>query len=202
MSETLEEKQYWSLLESTQEHVYPDFVQRLRRQEGPFREEGKAAVMEFWDGATPSIQPSVPPLGSSRALRRVLNKVSNGSRRRIIVLEGLPRNYIQVIGAKLRVPPDFFAAHWVSPAFSGNLVNRTPRGYDSKNRFMLSFPKIHQATVAAHPGDGDYPFYYMDSTLRRILSRVTVFRDTDGPMHSSEQVSFWSTSDGDNWDGM
>jgi hypothetical protein len=109
---------------------------------------------------------------------------------------------MQVIGAKLQVPPDFFASHWIAPGYNGDLVNQPLRHYDNKYRFRLGFSRLHQARVEALAGDEKSPFYQMDSVTRRIVSRTTIFGDEDGPVVSAEQVSFWSRLDGENWDGM
>lgn len=199
MSDPSEEGHYWSLLESTQQQ-YPEFVKHLSGQEGSTGEEGQAAVIEFQDSARPSVR----KLATSRALRRCLNEPhpTGAVRRRAYVIEGLPRNFIQVLGAKLKVPPAFFASHWAGlGSFIGNLLNRTPRHYDSQNRFILTFPKLHRARIKPLDGDYLYPFYYMESSFHRHLSRMTVFGDLDGPLTSFEQLSFWSTCNGESWDG-
>lgn len=200
MSNPPEEGYYWSLLESTQQQQYPEFVKHLSGQVWPMGEEGQAAVIEFQDSARPSVR----KLATSTALRRCLSEPHpiDAVRRRAFVLEGLPRNFIQVLGAKLKVPPAFFASHWVGlGGFIGNLLNRTPRHYDSRSRFILTFPKLHRARIKALDGDYRYPFYYMESSVYRPLSRMTVFGDLDGPLSSFERLSFWSTCNGGSWDG-
>jgi len=118
----------------------------------------------------------------------------------MIILEGLARNYIQIIGSNLQVPPDFFASHWIAPGFNGDLVNQPLRQYDNKYRFRLSFSRLHKAKVEGSPEDEKSPIYQMDSITRRIVSRTTIFGDEDGPLVSAEQVSFWSKVDGESWD--
>src|SRR5256885_756616 len=105
-----QEKDYWSLIESTQRLYYPGFVDQLSGQEGPLGEEGRAAVIEFQDGAKPSAR----RLQTSRDLRRYLEKPSPTGAviGRAFILEGLPRRFVQILGSKLRVSPSFFAAHW------------------------------------------------------------------------------------------
>ncbi|PMD47091.1 hypothetical protein L207DRAFT_627816 [Hyaloscypha variabilis F] len=189
---------YWSLLESTQQQQCPEFLEHLRGQIG---EEGRAAVIQFQDGT----KPSVKNLRNSRALERFLNiaQPTGSVRRRIFVLEGLPRNFIQVLGAKLRVPLAFFASHWAGPGrFIGSLLNRTPRHYDNQNRFILTFTTLHRARINALKEDDSYPFYYMESSTHRYLSRMTIFGDLDGPLCSLEQLSFWSTSNAESWDAI
>jgi hypothetical protein len=203
-SEPQEEKDYWSLLESSQRPFYPDFVNRLSTQDGGMAEEGRVAVIEFRDGTGSSIK----HFPASRKLRRYLDGGPGGAvHRRVFVLEGLPRNVVQVLGAKLRVPPSFFAAHWLNPgAYVGNLLNRTPRHHDHRHRCILSFRRLHHTLIEAADGDEDgatgNEIYHMDSSARRPLSRLTVFGDFDGPLASLEQVSIWSSKgEGNRWDG-
>ncbi|KAB8273760.1 hypothetical protein BDV30DRAFT_238285 [Aspergillus minisclerotigenes] len=194
-----EESQYWSLLESTQQQHYPEFVKDLSSQEGPMGEEGQAAVIKFQDNARPSVR----KLPTSRMLRHCLEEVhpADAVHRRVFVLEGLPRNFLVVLGARLRVPPNFFASHWAGPGrLMGSLLNRTPRHYDSQNRFILTFPRLHRARIKALEGDDKYPLYFMETNIHRPLSRITVFGDSDGPLSSFEQLSFWGKSYGESWD--
>jgi hypothetical protein len=143
VSDTQKEKDYWSLVESTQRQAYPGFVDQLSAQVGTIGEVGRAAVIEFEDAAKPSVR----RFPGSKALRSYLDKPSpaNGLvRRRAFVLQGLPRKFIQVLGSRLEVPPSLFAAHWAGPGFyKGILLNRTPRHYDSQNRLVFTSPKLH-----------------------------------------------------------
>jgi hypothetical protein len=187
------------LLESTQQQQHPDFVKHLIGQEGPMREEGKAAIITFEDNAKPLVR----KLRNSEVLGRYLNEPQPEGTicRRLFVLEGLPRNHLQVLGAKLKAPPSFFASHWAGLGnFMGYLLNRTPRHYDSQNRFLLIFPKFHQARIKALEGDDSYPFYFTDSSVPRPLSKLTIFGDLDGPLSSFEHISFWSRGNGESWD--
>jgi hypothetical protein len=128
-------------------------------------EEGQLAVIEFKGSAAPSVQ----RLESSRGLRRYLDQSTDDIHQRVFVLEGLPRNFIQILGAKLKVPPDFFASHWSCPV-AGYLLNRTPRHYDIKNRFVLAFPRLHRARIRALVGDYQSPFYFTETSVYRLLS--------------------------------
>lgn len=188
------------MLESSQRGQYPDFISNLSTQTGSFREEGRAAVVEFSDGA----KPKVYRVQTSRVLRRYFDEPSgsNPIMRRLFILEGLPRNFIQVLGARLRVPPVFFSAHWAEPGgFLGYLVNRTPRHCDHRNQFSLSFIKMHWVGIRSFPEDSPHPSYEMESSTRRRLNLSTIFGDLSELPTSWEQVSFWCVSNGDSWDG-
>ncbi|KAJ5692135.1 hypothetical protein N7462_001558 [Penicillium macrosclerotiorum] len=191
MPDLLEEETYWSLLNSTLKENYPGFLSHLSDQEGSFAEEGQLAVLEFKD-AQVATAPVVRTLETSRALKRYLNQPPNDVKQRAFILEGLPRNFIQILGEDLKVPPDFFAAHWSCPIV-GSLLNRTPRHYDVKNRFILRFPRLHRARIQARIGDEKSPFYSIEADGNRLLSRKTIFGDMNGPLESPEHLSFWST---------
>jgi hypothetical protein len=203
--ETDQESEYWTVLKSTQQRWYPGFVDQLSSQTKAKQEEGRAAVIEFRDGTRPSIQ----PLETSRALRRYLTRYPPCSsdipvHRRVFLLEGLPKKFIEVLGSKLGVPPSFFAAHWAGPGrYIGNLLNRSLRHYDNRTRFMLTFPKMYGAKINELEGDKANPIYYMESSVNRQLSRITLFGDFDGPLSSFEKLSFWTSCEtGElSWDG-
>lgn len=198
--EPQQEKNYFSLLESSQRLQYPGFVDYLCSQCGPTAEAGRAAVIEFQDGA----KPLVKRINTSRALRRYLAQTPpNGAvLRRAFVLEGLPKDFLLVLGSNLRVPPSFFATHWAGPGtYMGNLVGRTPRHYDNKDRFILSFQRVHRARIKEMESDELTRIYHEVSDLDRPISHITLFGDFEGPLSSFEQFSFWSTREGQAWDG-
>lgn len=149
-------------------------------------------------------KPSIQKFTASRNLRRCLEKdaPSGTALRRVFVLEGLPRKFVQVLGSNLRVPPSFFATHWAGHGrYRGSVLNRTPRYFEPRQRFLLSFPKLHQVEIKGLHEDEVDPIYHMDSSVRRPLSRVSVFGDLDGPFSSFEQLSYWCTCKGDSWGG-
>jgi hypothetical protein len=202
--DTEEEKEYWKLLESTQQRWYPEVVHRMSNQTELQQQEGRVAVIKFED----ETKPSVKLFETSKALRRYLDKYPPAKPadvpvlRRAFVLEELPRKFVQVLGSKIRVPPSFFTSHWSGlGGFTGRLLNRTPRHYDNRNRFTLTSPRLHQAKIEEKEGDKKHPIYYMESSIDCKLSCQTVFGDFNGPLLSFERVSFWSVCEGESWDG-
>lgn len=206
------EDRYWSLLESTQRLQYPKFVAFLTRQQDAEMEEGRAAMINFRNGAKPLIS----RLHTSDDLRKCLDKPherldqpheSKPVVRRLFILEGLPKDFILALGSRLRVPPSFFSAHWIdSQSFLGNIVNRSPRHHENPYQFQLSFAKLHRARIEAKPSDASEPIYWTNSCIPRRLSRWTIFGDLDGPLTSFEKASFWGTPPSDtsgerSWDG-
>lgn len=153
------EECYWSLLETTQRLQYPNFVDYLSKQPASQQEEGRAAVVKFRDRAGPSVK----ELSTSRQLRNCLDKSlePNAVTRRLFILEGLPRNFILLLGSRLRVPPSVFSAHWAnSQSFEGILINRSPRHYDNPHQFRLSFSKLHRARIETGPDNVSEPVYW------------------------------------------
>lgn len=196
-----EEDRYWSLVDSTQKHHYPDFVRHLSEQQAVLGEDGRAAIISFLNDATASIR----VVNSSAKLRECLESSdeSHTTMRRLVILEGLPKSFVQVLGVKFRVPPNFFSAHWTTPgSFLGTLVNRTPRHYDHQHRFHLSFTKLYQAQIESQPKDSIEPFYSLVSSIPRIVSRYTIFGEADGPLMGKEHVSFWGSPRDGGWEGM
>lgn len=183
---------YWSLLKSTQGPYYPGFLNHLSQQVGSKRKDGRAAVIRFEDNSKPLVRRFKSPGKVREYLDESLK--SSTTVRQIFVLEGLPRDFIQVLGGRLKVPPSFFSAHWINPDCSfGDLLNRTPRHHNNSNQFQISFTKLHRAQIETRPEDDSDPRYWTESSIRRHLSRSTIFGDLDGPLTSVERVSFWST---------
>ncbi|KAH6960038.1 hypothetical protein BKA56DRAFT_701449 [Ilyonectria sp. MPI-CAGE-AT-0026] len=198
------EAEYWSGLESTNQW-YPDFVSQLSKQVGAQQDEGRAAMITFQDGAEPSLR----VFKNSKALRRYFTNsptpISPDAPvcRRVFVLEGLPRRFIQILGSRLRVPPSFFAAHSAQPGkFVGSLLNHTLRHYDNRSRFTLISPKLHQAKIQEKPSNNANPVYFMQSSITRQLARITLFGEFEDPLWSFEKVSFWSVCEGKSWDAL
>ena len=202
LQEEKEERDYWSLLQSSQAKFYPDFVETLSSHRGAFVEGGRAAVIEFHSNAKPSVQNFQTPAN----LREYIDKTpSKTPHQRAFVLEGLPKNFIIVLGTKLRVPPSFFAEHWPNPGQVGNLVNCNPRHYDNQERCTLKFERLHEQRNRTADGSNWLKWRFCtDSDVYREIDSTTVFGDEEDPfypLHTSERFSFWSVRAGETWDG-
>jgi hypothetical protein len=206
-SESIEEGDYWVRLQASQRAVCPGLVNHLASQaKGREAEEGRLAVVEFQQGTT---IPAVRELRSSRSLTRYLDNTSGTAsppgtliRRRIFVLEGLPKNFIEVLGGRLKIPPAFFSSHWVTGRYEGVMLNRMPRYCDPTSRCTLRMPRFHRAKIHELSSDGGEPIYRMNTPFRRRLSRATLFGDFNGLLSSTERASFWVRKEGESWDGM
>jgi hypothetical protein len=190
---TMEE--YWSLIKSTQEVTYPGFVQQLEHQSLAQQNSGRAAVFEFGDKPEPF--PKI--FFQFEALRDFLDNFRNGAEVRcVIVLEDLPRSFVEVLGSRLRIPPSFFGDHWVNP--DSPFTRRTLRHQDPRRRFMLKWRKLHRATIVGQKEDG-LDTYLISSTASRTVTGTSL-GVSDGVTASSEKLSFWSAgSDGNSWPG-
>jgi hypothetical protein len=62
---------------------------------------------------------------------------------------------------------------------------------------------MYGAKINELEGDKANPIYYMESSVNRQLSRITLFGDFDGPLSSFEKLSFWTSCEtGElSWDG-
>ncbi|KAK5653830.1 hypothetical protein OQA88_7989 [Cercophora sp. LCS_1] len=203
---------YWARMQTSQREVCPGLISHLAsRAKGREAEEGRVAVVVFQHGPSGTIPLAVREFLSSRSLARYLNKTLSEDttgplegkiiiRPRIFVLEGLPRNVIDVLGSGLNIPPALFASHWVTGRCEGAVPNRIPRYYNPTGRYTLRMPRFHRAKVQALGTDVAEPIYRMNTPFRRRLSRATVFGDFDGLLSSTERVSFWARMDGESWD--
>ncbi|KAI0503236.1 hypothetical protein F5B22DRAFT_662181 [Xylaria bambusicola] len=174
-----QEDQYWSHLMSTQRPFYPGFIRQMSSQVEGGEDEGQVVVINFQDEAKPQYQiysrpqdlrgqfdnPPLPP--STDAVRS----------RRLFVLEGLSKSFIQLLGSRLRVPPSFFAAHCPHTG------------------------RMHSATIDEKTDEAD-PVYFNQSSITRQLHRINLFGDVKDPLWSFERVSFWSTREGGSWDAV
>lgn len=157
---------YWTLLRDSQQRHYPGFVSYLSQQIDHPGWEERAAMIKFKDNA----KPSVTVLTRTKHLEECLEEPtkSDSTARRLFILEGLSRNVIQVLGARLKVPPSFFSAHWIDPrSYVGHLITRTPRHHDNPYQFQLSFMRLHQAKI--NPEHASDIQYWTDSNPFQVL---------------------------------
>lgn len=202
--ENEQDGRYCASAQTTWRAVSPEFANHLASQvEGREVEEGRMAVVEVQDGSEPAVREFM----SSRALIRYLDKKPTVAgpaalQRRIFVLEGLPGNFIEALGSRLRTPPALFSSHWVTGRQEGALLNRMPRYCELRSEYTLKMPRMHLAQIRSLSDDRLEPIYRMDTPSQRRLSRMTLFGEFDGPLSNTERVSFWVGGQGQSWDGM
>ena len=75
-------------------------------------------------------------------------------------MEDVALNYLEVLGAQLRIPPSFFASHWADPA-TPEFNHRNPfRRYCERNFVVRTFGKLsvtrslnYAGTSVSHPAE-------------------------------------------------
>jgi CorA-like Mg2+ transporter protein len=200
------ELEYMGLIQNKIQLLFPNFAAALSRQSSVEREIGRCAVVEFNQG----FAQRTSSFGNSVELRHYLLATSrspafrskNEPKRRLFILEDLPRNYILTLGSRLRIPPSFFAGHYDDPA-SSTFNHRNPFERHTKSQFRLRYANSHRAEVdvPSHKGSGIYAF---NTNVCRYLHAY----DPKGPlydeMRSHHILSFWSSPlrvDG-SWDAV
>lgn len=199
------EIEYMNLIQNQIQPLFPNFATAVSGQSPADRELGRCAVVEFRQEFAQ--QPS--SFKSSIELRHYLsispspaNTSQDQPRRRLFILEDLPRNYILTLGSWLRIPPSFFAGHYDDPA-SPTFNHRNPFERHRKSQFRLRYGTSHrvEVDVPLHKRSNIYAF---NTNVCRYLHAY----DPKGPlydeMRSHHIVSFWSSPVGidGSWDAV
>jgi hypothetical protein len=205
---------YRSLINNTRTLEFAGFASNQREQEGASREKGRAAALHFFsDGEV-----STTTFSGSSDLQQYLdagtnNKTFDGNAspsvyqplRRMIILEDLPRNYVEILGSRLQIHPRFFAAHYSCPIKTGSTGKGLILGQPSRGSFVLQSPQMHYMTVTDQELDGGGLLYRANSHVRRYILKGVKDNDTDlsgcfGEMWNV--ISFWSKEHGNgDWTG-
>ena len=199
------EIEYIGLIQNQIQPLFPNFATAISGQSPVERELGRCAVVEFKQGFAQ--QPS--SFESSIELRHYLSNSPSPAitsqdqpRRRLFILEDLPRNYILTLGSRLRIPPSFFAGHYDDPA-SPTFNHRNSFARHTKSQFRLRYGTSHRAEVDVPPGQRSN-IYAFNANVCRYLHAY----DPKGPlydeMRSHHIVSFWSSPVGidGSWDAV
>ena len=192
---------YWSLLQETQQCLNPQFVEDLFEQDAAEQEQGRAALLSFPIDGGPAI---ATQFQTSDELRTHLDCVANedlseNSYRRLYLLEDIGRNYVEVLGSRLRIPPAFFGAQYTNPSFTIPLVDPETLSHDPSRYFLLKYRQIH---TIAKEDKAEYKiglYYDYNSGVPRQLQLLDQNEPTE---YSKHQVSYWGNSSGnESWVG-
>jgi hypothetical protein len=63
---------------------------------------------------------------------------------RLIILEDLAGDWVEMLGCHLGIPRSFFELHWATPEDHSLGIARVPLGQDPLYNFILSYTQIHQ----------------------------------------------------------
>ncbi|KAH6716408.1 hypothetical protein BKA61DRAFT_574213 [Leptodontidium sp. MPI-SDFR-AT-0119] len=199
---------YQSLIYNTRTLEFSGFARNQRQQYGTAREKGRAAALHFLSNG----QISITPFCDSLALQKYLDagtsadvyhgNPSTGVRqplRRMILLEDLPRNHIEVLGSRLRIHPSFFAAHYSDPIKTGSAAKGLTLGQPSRGSFVLQSPQMHYMVVNDQKLDGGGLIYRGNSHVRRSIMKGVKESAADLAACFGEMwnvISFWSVEHG------
>jgi hypothetical protein len=199
------ELEYLGLIQNQIQPLFPNFAAALSGQSPAERELGRCAVVEFNQG----FAQQTSSFKSSMELRHYLSNTQSSAitshdqpRRRLFILEDLPRNYILTLGSRLRIPPSFFAGHYDDPG-SLTFNHRNPFEPYTKSQFRLRYGTSHRAEVDVPPHKRSN-IYAFNTNVCRYLHAY----DPKGPlydeMRSYHIVSFWSSPFGTDgsWDAV
>jgi hypothetical protein len=192
---------YWALIQNTKTLEFSGFAKNLREQAGDALQKGRAAVLQFLPDGQTSLQTFLNSVSLQEYLDTpwIYDNMSTQARqplRRMIILEDLARNYVEVLGTRLKIHPAIFAAHWGDPienASSGKglILGQPPRG-----SFVLQSPQMHHMEIEGQERDGGGLFHRLDSHVRRNILKGIEESKEDLASRFGELwsvVSFWST---------
>jgi hypothetical protein len=191
---------YWSLIESTKDR-YPGFVDNLDQQNLEQRKSGRAAVLEFREGAKADItdfgdsDDALDKYLDDFALRS-LKENATVKHHRLFLLEDLARNKVQSLGARLRIPPVFFALHWIDPSEAHFSVDQDFLSHKRSKYFRCRVPQLH-SVVPDKPGYYQLGLYEpLNINVQRYLQLLDKDRNFELSHH---QISFWSMNTSKGW---
>jgi hypothetical protein len=204
---------YWALIQNTTTSEFAGFARALHGQDEEAREKARAMAIDFSDQGHPlqtTFQNSVQLqeyLDADACLQASCGATANPvCHRRMIILEDLARNYIEVLGSRLRIHPSFFAAHWSDPVINRHTWKGLTLGQPSRGLFTLAAPQMHKIDVEdVRHGGGQY-MYRLDSHVQRQIMKGQKQSENDYAAGFGEMwnvVSFWSMEYGEgSWISM
>jgi hypothetical protein len=162
---------YRSLIQNTRTLEFSGFAKNQNQQNEIAREKGRAASVEFLSNGHVLITNFCDSLalqeyldaGSIGVLHEKVSNDAGGHLRRMIILEDLPKNHIEVLGSRLKIHPSFFAAHYSDPIKTGSAGKGLILGQSSRQSFVLQSPQMHFMVVQDQERDGGGLIYRLNS---------------------------------------
>ena len=195
---------YWTLIQNTQTPGFSEFAKNLREQDATTREKGRAAAIQYFPNGRTSRTTFSTSQSLEEYLTSALNYEADGETpscqksqplRRLIILEDLPRNYVEVLGSQLRIHPAFFASHWVDPLTNRSSGKKFILNQPSRNSFVLQSPQMHCIDIEDHDQDRGTILYQLNAHVHRSIMKGPKESDQDLASCFGELwnvVSFWS----------
>jgi len=122
-------------------------------------------------------------------------------RRRLFILEGLPRNYIEALGSRLKVPPAFFAAQWAAMLPDGW---RYSLGMEWKDRFIIKYAQPYNLGIGCSSKMFEDEARAAYPTIERYIhfSRDNLLSEGQQYAGCCRVLSYWSKKYFESsWDG-
>jgi hypothetical protein len=200
-------ERYMNLLQRQVQPYFPKFLESLISQSIEEQDNGRCAVVEF----TGARGCQVTNFTNTREITTYLVHSSSSSlaaaaeapaRRRLFVMEDLPRNYILSLGSYLRIPPSFFADHWADPC-SSTFNHRNPFWRCALPHFRLRYATSQRVEVVT-PSSSSANIFAFDARVSRHLFTYTRGGQVYDEAKSHHAVSFWTSQpreDG-SWDAV
>lgn len=135
-----------------------------------------------------------------------LHATGRPPRRRLFILEDLPRHFVELLCSQLRIHPSFFARHCADLSFL-DTYNDLPGQVKETDQLFIPFTHfIHTPKVIHRPECELAELYCADFIVRRILAWPKPFGGWDlrGSIAELEcGISYWAIEyDDGGWDGM
>jgi len=194
---------YGQLLENSTSQLFPGFVNNFKNQSKGQRELGRAAVLESL-GSEPA---RTRTFHTSSDLQSYLTSEptvnEDGQRRRLFILEDLPRNYIEILGCNLLVPPSVFAAQWSIPPV-GDHAERNGFTMNPKTGFLLTYAQFYELVGEFPNSNAGGLLPLADHNVKRFMhfEGNDMIWEKPGLVRCCHKLSYWAnTVSGSSWDG-
>jgi hypothetical protein len=202
-----DELEYMSLIQNQVQPFFPRFAAAIAEQAPSYRERGRCAMIDitpqghhinsFANSAelNSSLIDALPPYHTHDQLPR----------RRLFILEDLPCNHILALGARLRIPPSFFAGHWDDPA-TKTFNHRNPFERCSLPSFRVRYATSNRVEVGLQGlrNDKSANIYAFDTNVNRYLHTYSPSGLLCDEARSHHIMSFWTSvaRDDGSWDAV
>jgi hypothetical protein len=188
---------------------FPRFTKTLKptthsHQKNP----GRAAVLEFRE-----IEPKlkVEEFRDPDKLRQHLDNLAyptpaheSGLYGRLWLLEDLSVDWITILGSRLLIPPQTFAAQWADPS-GAEFNDRHSFDSNPEQRFLLKYTQFQEGTLSGVNGDRREPLARMKCNVERHVfcsGQEDTTYENPKFVRSYHNLSFWSKNPLSRcWDG-
>jgi hypothetical protein len=203
-----DELEYMSLIQNQIQPFFPKFAAAIAEQAPSYRERGRCALIDITPlGHHVTSFANSTELNSSLtdALPPPYHTYDQLPRRRLFVLEDLPCNHILALGARLRIPPSFFAGHWDDPA-TKTFNHRNSFERCSLPSFRVRYATSNRVEVDSQGlrNDKSANIYAFDTNVNRYLHTYSPSGLLYDEARSHHIMSFWASvprHDG-SWDAV